>query len=137
MQPLARDERMKLPPNAVLRDDLHSAVRASPIAAEADAAKDRIVRNHGPRAPKRAAKTEVDLAGVVPGAAMVRLLEPSHSVRRRLEPAACSAVVLLAGIPIAVVGLGRPGVQQRPRAERRRVSEPEVGRVVACMMERV
>src|SRR5262249_41342745 len=137
MQPLPRDERMEPTANGVFRDDFHSHVRALQVPAEAGATKDRIIRKHGPSTPKRTAKSEIDLAGIVPGAARVWLLEPRHAVRRGLEPTARSAIVLLAGIPISIIGLGRPGVQKRPRAEGRRVAEPKVGRVVARMMERV
>jgi hypothetical protein len=96
------------------------------VAAVSNRAEDRVLDDDRRGCAQGAAKAQVDLAAVVPGAARLRLAEPACRPGARLEAAAGRAVVLLAGIPIPVMRFLRAAVHKGPGAEVRRVAQPEV-----------
>lgn len=69
---------------------------------QGDAAEQFVVYQRGGRRPQRPAEAEVDLAGIVPRAMMVGLVQPCLAERGGFEAAAGTAVVGLAGIPVAI-----------------------------------
>ena len=113
-------------PNAVFRKDEQPIAGLLKITAEAESSEDGIVGDDGRGGAEGAAEAEVGLAGVVPGAAMMRLAEPGHAVRGWFESAAGAAVVRESGIPVPIAGLRCTAVYERPGAEVGGVAEAEV-----------
>src|SRR5204863_8425931 len=97
------EQNVKAPPHAVLRHDLKTRRSPAPVAAKAKATEYWIVSQDGRGRAQCAAISQINFAGVVPGASVVRLIEPGLAVRRRLESATGAAVVLSAGIPVAKI----------------------------------
>ena len=98
---LAFRPQMQATAHSVARNDLKRCLVRAHLAAEAEAAEDRVVGNDGGGGSQRAAVAQVGFRRVVPGAAVVRLSKPCHAVRRRLEASTCSTIVCLAGKPVA------------------------------------
>jgi len=107
------------------------------IPAETAAAEDRVVGQHGGGGAQRGAVAEVGFASVVPSPAVMRLLQPGGAVGSRLEAATGGTVIPTARIPVAEIGVGRAGIHQRPRAEVRCITEPQIGSGVGSEVERV
>src|SRR5262250_796993 len=110
-------QRVKPAPHAVFWDYRKTQRSLLPIAAKAEAAEHRIVRQDCRGSSQRAAVTEIYFAGVIPRAAMMRLIKPCLAIRGGLEPAAGATVIFLAGIPVAVVRFGRAAVLEGPGAQ--------------------
>src|SRR5262249_12820649 len=69
-------QRVKTPPHAVFRNYLKSRGSLAPVAAKTESPEDRIVRQDRRCSAQCAAVTEIYFAGVVPGTAVMRLIQP-------------------------------------------------------------
>src|ERR1043166_980159 len=110
-------QRVEPSPHPVLRNYLQTCCRFSPVAAEAEAAEHGIVRDDCRGSAKRATVTKIHLARLVPGASMMRLIQPRLTIRCRLKSAARATIIILARIPVAIVRLWCPAVHERPRTQ--------------------
>src|ERR1035437_4034191 len=137
IQSSAVEQRVETPAQAVFRNDFDSVPGFAPVATETKSAEDWVVRQNRRGGAQCTTVAEINFRREIPRAAMVGLSEPGLPVWRRLESAARAAVVGRAGIPVAVVGLGRARVHQGPRAEIRRVAEAEIRTGVGGEIERV
>src|ERR1035437_1128467 len=102
----------------VVRHDLGAAAVLRDGAAVSIASEDGIVDDDSGCVAESSAKAEFNLARVPPWASAHLLIpQPGTSPGSRFEAATCSPVVVLTGIPVAVVGLGSARVDQGKRAE--------------------
>ena len=114
MHALVAGEDVETLAQAVVRYDLGAAAVLRDSSAVGVASEDGIVNDNGGSVAKSSAEAEFDLARVPPRtSAHLLIAQPGAAPGSWLEAAAGAAVVVLAGIPVAVVRLGRAGVDER------------------------